>query len=241
MIQFTCTHCHARFAVSEDKAGKQGKCPQCGGTIHVPPMPPAQERPDANTDEIALEPLHAPVAEHVGHSASSVLPPLPPVHHATTRLTNTPQRVREAVEGGEIPLSGGPEMAPKETPSQPQPAATEGGLFIAPVKDALVVSFRESRILDAQVIEDIGAKLYGLPDQQACRKIVLDFGNVEFLSSQMLGVLVTLNKKATAIAGRLVLCSVRSELLKVFQIVKLDRLLKVVADKQAALRVLGLS
>jgi anti-anti-sigma factor len=57
----------------------------------------------------------------------------------------------------------------------------------------------------------------------------------------MMGVLVTLHKKAADTGGRLLLCSLRSELQKVLQMVKLERILQIAPDKNAALKALSKS
>jgi anti-sigma B factor antagonist len=108
-------------------------------------------------------------------------------------------------------------------------------LVVTEIKGVTVVSFQTGSIMDQPTIEAIGAELYALVDQQARKKIVLDFASVKFLSSQMLGVLIHLQKKARQIGGRLVLCAMRPELMKVFQITKLDKILEFAPDERAAL------
>jgi hypothetical protein len=31
-----CPHCHAKLKAPDDALGKQGKCPECQGTVRVP-------------------------------------------------------------------------------------------------------------------------------------------------------------------------------------------------------------
>lgn len=149
-----------------------------------------------------------------------------------------PEDAEDGTKAEEIPLTEEPGETEKQTPREHGPAPTPGGLIIAPVGDATVVSFQNAKILDALVIETIGQELYALVEQRTCRKIVLDLGHVQFLSSQMLGVLTSLHKKAAGIKGRVVLCSVHNDLQKVFRLVSLDRVLPIVADRQAALAML---
>ena len=89
-------------------------------------------------------------------------------------------------------------------------------------------------------MESIGKELYALVDQQARRKVIVDFAAVRFLSSQMLGVFVALQKKAKDIDGRAILCGLRPELMKVFKITRLDRILEFAADEREALGKLGI-
>ena len=78
-------------------------------------------------------------------------------------------------------------------------------LVISHLYDVLNVSFRDASLLDGVAVEAVGRELYDLVDKQAHRKILLDFGSVRFLSSTMLGVLVSLHKKSVAIKGKVVI------------------------------------
>ncbi len=113
------------------------------------------------------------------------------------------------------------------------------GVVVTPYQEMAVVTFTANSILDGQLIEEIGRDLYALVDEQARRKLILDFNAVRMLSSQMLGVLITLKKKAAAIKGRVVLCSIRPDLLKVFTLTKLDKVLEIVKDEGEAMSALG--
>lgn len=139
----------------------------------------------------------------------------------------------------EVPLAKAPApVAPKPAPRAVRPP-TASGLAIVPIRDISLVDFRHQSILDAPVIEAIGRELYSLVDELARKKIVLDFTKVQFLSSQMLGVLITLYKKSLAIKGQVVLCGVRPEIMKVFAIMKLDKLMQIVATEADAMKALG--
>ena len=115
-----------------------------------------------------------------------------------------------------------------------------GNLVISDIQGVTVVNFRNSSILDSVVVESIGNELYALVDEQARRKIVLDFSAVRFLSSQMLGALIALQKKSSEIKGKLVICGLRPNLFKVFGIMKLDKLLSFAKDEEAALNSLDI-
>ena len=109
------------------------------------------------------------------------------------------------------------------------------GLVINQIQGVVVANFRDTAILDGSTVEAIAKELYALVDQQAQRKLIVDFTPVRFLSSSMIGVLLNLNKKSTAIKGKVVICGLRSELHKVFKIMKLERLLTFAENEQKAL------
>jgi anti-anti-sigma factor len=71
------------------------------------------------------------------------------------------------------------------------------------------------------------------------KKLILDFGKVQFLASAAIGVLMNLHKKSTAIKGTVIICSLRKELMKVFEIMKLTKVLKFAANEDEALVQLG--
>jgi anti-sigma B factor antagonist len=91
------------------------------------------------------------------------------------------------------------------------------------------------------VIRRIATELYGLVEEQAHRKIILDFTDVRFLSSQMLQTLIVLHNKSSLIQGKIVLCGLRPDLAKVFKIAKLEKLFAFATDEHDALARLGVS
>jgi anti-sigma B factor antagonist len=102
--------------------------------------------------------------------------------------------------------------------------------------DITVVNFVDRKILDEQNIQIIGEQLNSLVDELGRSKILLNFRNVEFLSSAALGKLIALNRKLAGVKGKLVLCCIAKEIMEVFEITKLDKLFKIEKEEQAALQ-----
>ena len=109
-------------------------------------------------------------------------------------------------------------------------------LEVEHIGDVTVVNFVDRKILDEQNIQVIGEQLFGLVDQEHVKKMLLNFGNVEYLSSAALGKLITLNKKVAAAGGRLVLCNIDPQIYEVFEITKLNKLFNIQKEEQAALQ-----
>ncbi len=109
------------------------------------------------------------------------------------------------------------------------------GLLISQIQTVTVVNFGNSAILDGTAVESIRNELYALVDQQARRKIVLDFEKVKFLSSMMLGVLIDLHKRSQAINGTVIVCGLRKDLFKVFKVMNLHKLLDFAKTQEDAL------
>jgi anti-sigma B factor antagonist len=109
-------------------------------------------------------------------------------------------------------------------------------LEVEDIGDVTVINFVDKKILDEQNIQIIGEQLFGLVDQEGRRKLLLNFGNVEYLSSAALGKLITLNKKLQGAGGRLILCNIDPQIYEVFEITKLDRFFNIQKEEQAALQ-----
>ncbi len=63
------------------------------------------------------------------------------------------------------------------------------------VGDVTVVRFVDRKILDEGNIQEIGQELFDLVEKEGCKKLLLNFSTVDFLSSAALGKLITLDKK----------------------------------------------
>ncbi len=108
-------------------------------------------------------------------------------------------------------------------------------LDIEDVGDVSIAKFIDKKILDENNIQIIGNQLFALVDEDARTKIILDFSNVEYLSSAALGKLITMEKKVKAAKGNLRLACIRPEIYEVFAITKLNRLFKIYEDQERAL------
>jgi anti-sigma B factor antagonist len=122
----------------------------------------------------------------------------------------------------------------KESSMSSQPRRRR--LEVEHIGDVTVVNFVDRKILDEQNIQIIGDQLFSLVDQEGLRKLLLNFGNVEYLSSAALGKLITLNKKLQAAGGRLILCNIDPQIYEVFEITKLDKFFNIQKEEQTALQ-----
>lgn len=108
-------------------------------------------------------------------------------------------------------------------------------LDIEEVGDVTIAKFIDKKILDEGNIQVIGNQLFGLVEDDNRKKIILDFSNVEYLSSAALGKLITMDKKVKAAKGKLRLCSVRPDIYEVFAITKLNKLFDMRETQEQAL------
>ena len=101
-----------------------------------------------------------------------------------------------------------------------------------------VVNFNDRKILDEDRIQDLGQELFNLVERDNRQKLVLNFTNVEFLSSAALGKLITFEKKVRKQGAELVLTNIRPEIYEVFAITKLNKLFEIKDDEADALAML---
>lgn len=101
-----------------------------------------------------------------------------------------------------------------------------------------VVTFADSKIIDEAEIQELGQELYDLVERDHRQKIVLNFANVEFLSSAALGKLIGFDKRVKQHGAELILSNIRPEIYEVFAITKLTKLFQIKDDEADALAVL---
>lgn len=102
------------------------------------------------------------------------------------------------------------------------------------VGDVAVVTFSQDHILDAVMIEKMGASLKALVDSEPRTRFVLDFTGVNYLSSSALGMLISLQKKIAMKGGQLKLSGIRESIMEVFRITKLDEVFDIYKTHDAA-------
>jgi len=101
-------------------------------------------------------------------------------------------------------------------------------------KGIFVCEFTSSKILDETNIKQIGDRLGGLIDGREYPKILLDFTNVDHLSSAALGMLINANNRLLQRNGQLRLCKIRPQIMEVFAITKLNKLFRIYATREEA-------
>jgi anti-sigma B factor antagonist len=116
--------------------------------------------------------------------------------------------------------------------------ATPSHLEINESASITVARFKDKKIIDPEAIQEIGQELFDLVDKDERRKLVLNFINVEFLSSAALGKLITFKKKVNRNDAQLILTNISPEIYQVFSITKLDKEFTIKDTEADALAVL---
>lgn len=102
--------------------------------------------------------------------------------------------------------------------------------------DIGVVNFLTSQVLDEMNVQQLGVELTDLVEKQYMIKMVINFSKIKFLSSAVLGKLIALNKKIAAEKGRLAFCHINADIMEVFKITRLDKLIPIYDDEEEAVK-----
>jgi anti-sigma B factor antagonist len=117
-------------------------------------------------------------------------------------------------------------------------ADTNAPFIVQTIDKFAVVEFRGPSLMDALELERVSEGLIRLVEVEDRRRIVLDFEKVQFISSQMVGILVRLHKLTSAAAhGKLVLCGLGPKLIELLKITRLDRMLTIKPSQREAIKV----
>ncbi|MFH0980053.1 MAG: STAS domain-containing protein [Planctomycetota bacterium] len=87
-----------------------------------------------------------------------------------------------------------------------------------------IVKFSDRKILEELSIREIEDELSRLVNSKPTVNLLLNFQNVEHLSSAALGMLIKLNQQVSQKSGRLKLCDIRPQIYQVFKITRLNKL-----------------
>ena len=101
-----------------------------------------------------------------------------------------------------------------------------------------VVRFKDQKIIDPEAIQELGQELFDLVEKDERKKIVVNFANVEFLSSAALGKLITFEKLTKRLGADLILTNIAAEIFQVFTITNLDKLFQIKDNEADALAVI---
>ena len=100
--------------------------------------------------------------------------------------------------------------------------------------DRLIVGFKMRMLNDEENIEQLGQELFALVEQHNRMKIVLDMSNVDYLTSSVIGKLITLHRKLHRGQGKMALCGLNDGVKSILGTSKLLSYFTVADGKEAA-------
>jgi len=101
------------------------------------------------------------------------------------------------------------------------------------------VEFVDRNILDEGNIQQIGEELARLIESKPDPRLLLNFSNVDHLSSAALGTLIQMRNKINNKGGKLALSNIDPQIYEVFKITRLVNLFDIYDNAEKALAELG--
>ncbi|MBN2136188.1 MAG: STAS domain-containing protein [Sedimentisphaerales bacterium] len=99
---------------------------------------------------------------------------------------------------------------------------------------AAVAAFKSSCMCDVEGISAAGRRVREYVEENHPRRLVFDFSEVKFFSSQVLGLLLDTRAKVAESGGEVVISGINPQLHRVFKITNLDKIFQFFDDKQGA-------
>jgi len=110
-------------------------------------------------------------------------------------------------------------------------------LSVNDVDGVAVVDFiYDQLIFETSVVEEIAGELNSLISDHGYSKVLLNFSNVQYLSSAMLAKLAGLERHVEIAKGRLKLCGLGPTVKDTFRIGQFERVFSVYDDVESAIR-----
>lgn len=98
-----------------------------------------------------------------------------------------------------------------------------------------VVVFKTNSLSNLDEIKSIADQVYDFVSGNKLTKVIIDFSEVQFFSSQVLGMLLNVRTKLQPLKGEVIISSINPRLYRVFRITNLDKIFRFFPDRQAAL------
>ena len=101
--------------------------------------------------------------------------------------------------------------------------------------NATIIGFTDHKILEEKDIKALQESLMSVIEQAERMNLILDFGNVRFLSSAVLGLLITISKRIYEREGQLRLCRINPKIYEIFKITRLTKTFDIYDDVESAI------
>lgn len=100
------------------------------------------------------------------------------------------------------------------------------------VQNIVTVTITNNRILNEDTIMQIYQKILSVVEETKGINLILNFKQVNYLSSSVLSKLISIHKKVAAQDGVLCLCNINPVILKIFELTRLETYLNIFPDEQ---------
>ena len=101
-------------------------------------------------------------------------------------------------------------------------------------ENATIVTFVDEKILEEMDIQSLQASVMSVIEEAERVNLILDFCNVRFLSSAVLGLLMRISKKVYEREGQLRLCNISPRIYEIFKITRLNKIFDIYENVKGA-------
>ena len=113
-------------------------------------------------------------------------------------------------------------------------ASIKPKVSVAYIENATIITFTDESILEEKDIQTLQESIMSVIEQAERINLILDFRNVRFLSSAVLGLLIRVSKKAYERDGQLKLCNINPKIYEIFKITRLTKIFDIFKDIESA-------
>ena len=115
-------------------------------------------------------------------------------------------------------------------------ASIKPKVSVAYVENATIITFTDESILEERDIQTLQEAIMSVIEQAERINLILDFSNVRFLSSAVLGLLIRVSKKVYERDGQLKLCNINPKIYEIFKITRLTKIFDIFKDIEGAVK-----
>lgn len=101
-------------------------------------------------------------------------------------------------------------------------------------ENATVVTFVDEKILEESDIHALQESVMSVVEEAKQLNLILDFCNVQFFSSAVLGLLMRISKKVYEQEGQLRLCNINPRIYEIFKITRLNKIFDIYENVKSA-------
>lgn len=102
-----------------------------------------------------------------------------------------------------------------------------------------IVGFKATTMSNPEGITAVSGEIDKIIEEKHPELMVIDFSQVKFFSSQVLGVLLNARAKLKALDGKVVISAIEPRLYRVFKITNLDKIFEFFPDIESAVAAAG--
>jgi anti-sigma B factor antagonist len=117
--------------------------------------------------------------------------------------------------------------------------AIKPNISVEYAENATIMHFTDEKILEEKDIKALSESILSVIEQAERINLILDFANVRFLSSAVLGLLIRISKRIYERDGQLGLCNINPKIYEIFKITRLTKTFDIYNSVESAME--GLS